>query len=699
MFLTFLFMTTGMVFAQELAITQPSDEYLDYLENPQNYAVPPLPYDPPFEYEGSKAILPSKYSMVEAGYYTPVRNQGSNGMCWAFTGCAAVETAGAMKYGDTTLSFSPLNVLNKNIYKGIHLSLNSGGNVDHYSIYFFSNIGPVLEKDDPYKSPWVSPSVQPKKPGVAENCYRLSDSEYGFTPTEREAIKEHVYTTGGVGIAIYSNDSLYMASDDVSYYTPENIDINHFVTIVGWDDNYSRSKFKYTPDGNGAYLCKNSWGTDRHDNGYFWVSYYDKSLEQACGFTYSKLSEAKYETFLCHGKAVGWQFLTHGVKYGMAVFRPQKSGKVVAMRTWIPLSGTKISYSVNSSTKGMVATGNFDTEFTGYMTHKLSTPYEYQAGEELTLIINYNANSVSGKDRIPLESNWYHYTPVSSEKNNYYSQDGKNWKDLNDFKLNLCAGLLVQEGSSDVKVTGVSLDKTKLTMKKGTNATLTATVKPANATNKEVTWTSSNKDIVYVNASGKVSAYAPGNATITCKTKDGGYKATCKVTVTQPVTGVKVSKSTLTMVVGDEVKIKATVKPEDATDKTVIWSTSKSTVAKVNNGKITAKARGIAIITAITKDGSYKATCKVMVNRGIKVTGITLDKTSIKLKKGTATIITPTIKPSNATNKEVTWSSSNKDVAGVNAKGKVSAYAPGTATITCTTNNGSYKATCKITVK
>ena len=249
-----------------------------------------------------------------------------------------------------------------------------------------------------------------------------------------------------------------------------------------------------------------------------------------------------------------------------------------------------------------------------------------------------------------------------------------------------------------VKVTGVSLDKTEMTMKKGANKYLTATVKPSNATNKEVTWTSSDKEVAYVNASGKVSAYKAGMATITVKTKDGGYKATCKVTVTQPVTGIKVSKTALTMVVADEVKITATVKPEDATNKDVTWSSSDTGVAKVNNGKITAKGKGKATITATSVDGGFKATCEVTVNKGVKVTGITLDRTTLTLNKGQAKILTPTITPSNATNQEVRWSSSNKSVAGVGSNGKVSAYAPGTTTITCTTRNGGLKATCKVTV-
>ena len=246
-------------------------------------------------------------------------------------------------------------------------------------------------------------------------------------------------------------------------------------------------------------------------------------------------------------------------------------------------------------------------------------------------------------------------------------------------------------------VTGISLNKTAITLKKGSSETLKATIKPSNAANKTVTWTSSNSKVATV-ANGKVTAVAAGTATITAKSNNG-KTATCKVTVVNPtvaVTGIKLDKTALTLNPKGTATLKATITPSNATNKTVTWTSSNSKVATVSGGKVTAVAAGTATITAKSNNGKTAA-CKVtVVNPTVAVTGIKLDKTALTLNpKGTATL-KATITPSNATNKTVTWTSSNSKVATVSG-GKVTAVAAGTATITAKSNNGK-TATCKVTV-
>ena len=163
-----------------------------------------------------------------------------------------------------------------------------------------------------------------------------------------------------------------------------------------------------------------------------------------------------------------------------------------------------------------------------------------------------------------------------------------------------------------VPVTSVTLDKTTLTMTEGDTQTLTATVKPDDATDKTVTWTSSNTSVAKVEG-GKVTAISQGTATITAKA--GDKTATCAVTVEKkvvPVTSVTIDKTEITMTEGDTQTLTATVKPDDATDKTVTWTSSNTSVAKVEGGKVTAVAQGTATITA--KAGDKTATCAVTVN-------------------------------------------------------------------------------------
>ena len=169
-----------------------------------------------------------------------------------------------------------------------------------------------------------------------------------------------------------------------------------------------------------------------------------------------------------------------------------------------------------------------------------------------------------------------------------------------------------------VSVTGVTLDKDSLTLTEGNTAQLTATVKPDNATNKNVTWESSNTSVATVDATGEVTAIGAGTATITVTTEDGNKTATCAVTVTAAtvsVTGVSLDKTELSLTVGGTEALTATVAPDNATDKTVTWTSSNPSVAKVENGVVTALARGTAVITATAVDGSgASASCTVTVS-------------------------------------------------------------------------------------
>lgn len=249
-----------------------------------------------------------------------------------------------------------------------------------------------------------------------------------------------------------------------------------------------------------------------------------------------------------------------------------------------------------------------------------------------------------------------------------------------------------------VAVSSVSLDKTSVSLNVGESVTLAATVKPDNATNKTVSWSSSNASVASVDASGKVSAVAEGTATITAKA--GDKTATCSVTVTKKVVAVEsvtLDKSSLELNEGETATLTATVKPDNASDKTVTWSSSKTSVATVDaNGKVTAVAEGNATITA--KAGNKSATCSVTVTKNVvAVESITLDKSSLELNEGETATLVATVKPDNATNKTVTWSSSRTSVATVDANGKVTAVAEGTATITA--QAGDKTASCTVTVK
>ena len=241
-----------------------------------------------------------------------------------------------------------------------------------------------------------------------------------------------------------------------------------------------------------------------------------------------------------------------------------------------------------------------------------------------------------------------------------------------------------------IEIEEVTLDAESLSLKVGESATLNAIVTPDNATDKTVSWTTSDASIATVD-NGVVTAKKVGTATITVKA--GDKEATCAITVVATqVTSVTLDKTSASLKAGETVTLTATVKPDDATDKSVTWTTSDASVATVDNGVVTAKKVGSATITA--KAGDKEATCAITVV-ATPVTSVTLDRTSASLKAGETVTLTATVKPDDATDKTVTWTTSDASVATVE-NGVVTAKKVGSATITA--KAGDKEATCAITV-
>ncbi|MBE5861111.1 MAG: starch-binding protein [Butyrivibrio sp.] len=166
------------------------------------------------------------------------------------------------------------------------------------------------------------------------------------------------------------------------------------------------------------------------------------------------------------------------------------------------------------------------------------------------------------------------------------------------------------------------------------------------------------------------------------------------------VAGVTLNKNSVKIGKGGTFRLIATVTPENATDKELVWTSSNTKIATVSAaGLIKANKKGKCVITVTTKDGNFTANCKVTVKKAVKVTGVKLNKKNKTLKVGKTYTLKATVKPKNATIKDVKWSSGNKKVATVDSEGNVTAISKGTAVITVKTKDGAYKATCKIKVK
>ena len=263
------------------------------------------------------------------------------------------------------------------------------------------------------------------------------------------------------------------------------------------------------------------------------------------------------------------------------------------------------------------------------------------------------------------------------------------------------------EQTETVSVTGVSLNAKTLEISVNGTHQLAATVLPAAAANKICRWQTSDSAIVTVSSSGLITGKKIGTATVTVTTDDGGKTDTCEVTVRSAlanggevkVTGITLNPTSMKITEGDVKSITAKVLPSDAKNKAVIWSSSNGNVAQVDGeGQVTAVNAGTATITAITMDGGYTATCSVTVQAPVvNVESVSLNPDSLTLSIGQSESIEFSVFPENATNRNVTWSSSDDSVATVE-EGVITAVNAGTATITVTTEDGGYTATCSVTV-
>lgn len=251
---------------------------------------------------------------------------------------------------------------------------------------------------------------------------------------------------------------------------------------------------------------------------------------------------------------------------------------------------------------------------------------------------------------------------------------------------------------TSVAVTGVSVQPTSLNLTVGQESTLTAKVAPETATNKNISWTSSNTGVATV-ADGKVTAVAKGTSTITVTTEDGSFTASCLVSVDNiHVSGVTISPEGQSMVkVGEQLQLAAAVSPADAFDQSVTWSSDNEAVATVSaSGLVEGVSSGITFVNATSVDGGIKASVSIVVP------GLGLSQTEASVYAGYDVTLTATMVPDNASASTLSAASSAEEVAtaSVEEDGSitVTGLKEGTATITVTATETGLTATCTVTV-
>jgi len=262
-----------------------------------------------------------------------------------------------------------------------------------------------------------------------------------------------------------------------------------------------------------------------------------------------------------------------------------------------------------------------------------------------------------------------------------------------------------------IKVTKITLDSTLETITVGDGVALAETVEPSNAYDDSVTWTSSNPDVATVDKDGNVTGVAAGVTVIIATANDGsGKSASCTVTVVEAepevvaVEKIKITGATQKVAPGKKLKLKATVYPENATNQTIKWKVNNKKYASVNSkGVVTTKKAGkgkkVTVTAYSAEDNSIKATYKISIMKNA-VKKIKLSAKTTAIKKGKSVKVKVTFAPTKGISKELTWTSSNKKIATVNSKGKVTGKKKGTVKITAKAKDGSgKKATIQIRIK
>ncbi|MCA1808310.1 MAG: hypothetical protein LC725_02435, partial [Lentisphaerae bacterium] len=230
--------------------------------------VPPPYRLPPFTEEQDRQLLaralPTSFDLRTAGKVTAIRDQGQEGACWSFAAYGSMESCLLVKNAGTW-DFSENHMVNLH---GGDWGRNDGGNEFLATAYLARWTGPVLETEDPYPSTTSPAGLRPRK-HIQQVIYLPARRSAG----DNNAIKQALMDYGALYTSMYAGN--YLNEATAGYYYNGTKSPNHAVTIVGWDDNYSKNNFKTTPPGNGAFIVKNSWGTGWGASGYFYASYHD----------------------------------------------------------------------------------------------------------------------------------------------------------------------------------------------------------------------------------------------------------------------------------------------------------------------------------------------------------------------------------------------------------------------------------------